>query len=208
VDDSLMWLTRVAAVVFLAAVFAVLGLALAPKLTLRFAETAFRPFPPRLSSMAIKVIRTFEDGLRVLRSARDTALVLALSVVAWCVEAGMYYCLMQGFSFRPSYAAAVLGTAVANLASMVPSTPGYVGTFDAGLQAVLTGTFLVDASEALAYTTLVHAALILPVVALGLFFVWREGLSLRQITSTESYRDMASSERAEGNENAVPRPLS
>lgn len=206
-DDSLTWMTRAAAIIFAAATLAVLSLAIAPRLTIRLAELVLRPFPSGFSGLALRIIKSFEDGLRVLRSVRDTALVLVLSVLAWGLEAGMYFVLMNSFAFRPNYAAAVLGAAVANLASMVPSTPGYVGTFDAGLQAVLTGQFLVDASEALAYTTLVHATLILPVVALGLLFVWREGLSLKRIASREAYESAVKAKPADRAEATVPRSL-
>ncbi len=206
-DESLTWMTRVAGVALLAATITVIALALVPEPMIRLAELLLRPFPEGLSHLVVRLIRSFEDGLKVLRSVRDTLLVLVLSVVAWGIEAAMYFMLMHSFSFAPNYTAAVLGTAVANLASMVPSTPGYVGTFDAGLQAVLTGQFGVDASEALAYTTLVHATLILPVVALGLLFVWREGLSLRRITSRDAYREAASGEPAEIGDASARRSL-
>ena len=206
-DDSLTWMTRVAGLIFVAAALVVFGLAVAPRATIGVAQFFLRPLPARFGLLVIRIIRSFEDGLKVLRSGRDTALVLVLSVMAWGLEAGMYYALMHSFAFQPSYAAAVLGTAVANVASMVPSTPGYVGTFDAGLQAVLTGQFLVDSSEALAYTTLVHATLILPVVALGLLFVWREGLSLKRITSREAYDKATLGKPAERAEATAPRTL-
>ena len=42
-------------------------------------------------------------GLGALRSAKSTALVAALSLVAWGFEAGMYYALMFSFPFAPSF---------------------------------------------------------------------------------------------------------
>lgn len=201
--ESLVWLARVAGLVFVAGVLAAVALAIAPHLTLRLTEAALAPFPARFRDMTLRVIRSFEDGLRILRSAGDTALVLVLSVVAWLLEAGMYYVLMFSFSFQPRYLAAVLGAAVANLASMIPSSPGYVGTFDVGLLNVLNGTFGVDASYAAAYTALVHAALIVPVTILGIFFVWREGLSLKRLTSRESYAETAAAETGKDGEAAA-----
>ncbi len=205
-DDSLLWLTRIAGVLFLAAVIGVLGLALAPGFTLRVTAFFLTPFPARFRDLALRIIRSFEDGLGILRSWRETLLVLGLSVAAWLLEAGVYYVLMFSFSFPPLYSAAILGTAVASLASMVPSSPGYVGTFDVGLLQVLHGTFGVDVSHAAAYTGLVHAALIVPVTILGLFFVWREGLSLRRITSREAYGVSAPPDSANASE-VAPRSL-
>lgn len=207
IDESLIWLTRVAAVVFAVGVAGVLALAIAPSFTLRVGEILLRPLPEKASLLALRVLRSFEDGLRVLRSWKEMLAVFVLSVAAWGLEAGMYYALMHSFEFQPRYAAAVLGTAVANLASMVPSSPGYVGTFDWGLLKVLSDTFGVDASQAAAYTGLVHAALIVPVVALGIFFVWREGLSLRRIASRESYARAIRGEPAERGKVTSPRSL-
>ncbi len=108
--------------------------------------------------------------------------VLALSLLAWSLEAGMYRVIMAGFNVPGGIAASVMGAGVANLATLIPSSPGYVGTFDAALQKVLEDVFHSPAAEALAFTFTVHLVLIVPVVALGLFFLWRENISLPELT--------------------------
>ncbi len=182
-DSWLAQLAWVAGAVFLVAVVAVVALAVVPKQLLALVDVVMAPFPARLRLLARRVLEGFVEGLRTLRDFRLAIAALLLSVVAWGLEAGMYYVLMFSFPLPHRYLAAILGTAVANLASMVPSSPGYVGTFDAGLLAVLVGSFRVDQSIGTAYTALVHAALVLPVTLLGLLFLWREGLSLRRIAS-------------------------
>ncbi len=180
------WLTQlawVAAAVFVLAVGGVVALAVAPGPLLAFLEKLLLPLPARLRNLGLGVVKGFVEGLAILRSARDGVAVVGLSLVAWVLEAGMYFVLMFSFPFPPRYLAAILGTSVANLGTMVPSSPGYVGTFDVPLTGVLVGTFRVDLSLAAGYTLLVHAALVLPVTLLGLFFLWREGLSLRRIAS-------------------------
>ncbi len=180
------WLTQlawIAGVVFLGAVVVVVGLAVVPKQLLALVDLAMRPLPARLGQIARRILQGFVEGLSTLRDLRLATAAVVLSVLAWGLEAGMYYVLMFSFPLPQRYLGALLGTAVANLASMVPSSPGYVGTFDAGLLAVLVGSFKADQSIATAYTALVHAALVLPVTLLGLFFLWREGLSLRRLAS-------------------------
>ena len=189
-NDSLLLLTRVAGIVFVVGVLAAVALAVVPQFTLRVTAILLKPFPARLRDLALRVIGSFEDGLHILRSARETGLVLVLSATAWLLEAGVFYMLMFSFPIEARYVAAVLGAAVANLASMIPSSPGYVGTFDVGLLNVLSGTFGVDASLATAYTLLVHVLLVVPITLLGIVFVWREGLSLRGITSRASYTEI------------------
>jgi glycosyltransferase 2 family protein len=61
---------------------------------------------------------------------------------------------------------------------MVPSTPGYIGVFDAPAKYVLV---LSGAADGLAtsFTLVLHAALVIPVILLGLVFLWQAGLSLQ-----------------------------
>ncbi|MGI5836295.1 MAG: lysylphosphatidylglycerol synthase transmembrane domain-containing protein [Chloroflexota bacterium] len=184
------WLSQlawVASIVFLFAVLFVFALTIIPSKAMALASWFCKPFPKRLQQIVLKLLSSFVDGLSVLRSVRDTVAVALLSIVAWLLEASMYFALMFSFPFKAQFLASILGTAVANLGTMVPSSPGYVGTFDLPLSAVMVGTFAIDPSLAASYTLLVHAALVLPVVLLGLLFVWRDGLSLARLTSREGY---------------------
>ena len=172
-----------AGAVFACAIAFLFAMTVAPGLVIGLAERILSPLPLRLRELGSRLLRTFVGGLGMLHRGRDTATVACLSCVAWLLEAGMYYLLMYSFPFTRSFVASILGAAVANLGSMIPSSPGYVGTFDLPLSSVLVGTFHIDHSLATGYTLLVHAALIAPISLLGLLFIWREGLSLSQITA-------------------------
>jgi glycosyltransferase 2 family protein len=89
-----------------------------------------------------------------------------------------------GFGITLPFGVFVLAAAFANLVTIAPSTPGYVGVFDAPIIYVLT-RFGVDQNLATAYTAVLHAALYLPVTLLGLYYAWRAGVSLTQISRTE-----------------------
>ncbi len=95
----------------------------------------------------------------------------------------MYWLLGIGFGLSAGPPAYLLTTAVANLAGMVPSMPGYVGTFDLPAQQTL-GLFGVSAETALSYVLVLHVALLVPVTLLGFFYLWRFGLSLGSIRSS------------------------
>ena len=68
---------------------------------------------------------------------------------------------------------------IVNLATTIPSAPGYVGTFDAPGIAVLTA-YGVERAIAAGYTLVLHVALWLPITALGAYFLAREGIKWRQ----------------------------
>lgn len=136
--------------------------------------------PERWGARGLKLIDSFFHGLSVLRTPADSFLALGFSIVAWLLEAGMYAVLALGFRIDLSFPAFVLTTAVANLVTIVPSTPGYVGVFDAAVKNLLE-FFQVAPNVAASYTILLHAALILPVVVVGLVLMSRLGLTLGQL---------------------------
>jgi uncharacterized protein (TIRG00374 family) len=133
-------------------------------------------FRGKLRSMADR----FLEGLACLRSPRDALMILFTSILIWLLETGKYWFLMQGFAFTVSYFALMLTNGIANLVTIIPSAPGYIGTFEAAGVAILEA-YGVETGVATAYTVILHAALWLPITILGAWFFVREGLSLTQV---------------------------
>jgi uncharacterized membrane protein YbhN (UPF0104 family) len=165
------WVT---AGIFLLATVGLVGLLVWPTPFVALAGRLLNLLPPQLAAFGVRLVVKFVQGLAVLRQGRTLVAVLALSLAAWLAEATMYYVIMLGFPFAARPAAALLGAAAANIGTMIPSSPGYVGTFDLPLQIVLTEVFGVPLAQATSYTLVLHAALVVPVVALGLFFLWQD----------------------------------
>ena len=168
---------NVGAPLFFIAVVLFLIIASSRSIALRLTNAMFRILPGNLGRRVGHLVETFLDGLAVLRSPADVLLVFVMSLVIWMFEAGMYYMIMLGFGFRQPFYVLMLATAAANLFTIAPSTPGYVGVFDFPVRATLTA-FGVAESLAISYTLVLHAALWLPVTLLGLYYLWREGLTL------------------------------
>ncbi len=132
----------------------------------------------RLGSFA----RSFLEGVRAIEDTRTVLAVGCLSIACWVAELGLYYCMMLAFGFDSGVLSVAAGMVVANLATALPSSPGYIGTFDVPLQLLLTETFGVPDATAASYTLLTHAVLLVPVVLAGLVLLSREDLSLRSLT--------------------------
>jgi uncharacterized protein (TIRG00374 family) len=179
-NDALRTLLLIGSLLF-AAVVVVLVLAASFRERFdRIIHRVMRRLPEKWSLRGLRLIDSFFHGLSVLRNPTDALAALLFSMLAWLFEAGMYAVLALGFGIILPFPVFVLATAVANLVTIVPSTPGYVGVFDVPVKSILT-LFGVDASVAASYTLLLHAALIVPVVLLGLGLTWRLGLSLGQL---------------------------
>jgi uncharacterized protein (TIRG00374 family) len=117
----------------------------------------------------------FLEGLRSLRSFRSVLMIFGTSIVIWLLETVKYWFVMHAFDFQVSFFALMLMNGVVNLATTLPSAPGYVGTFDAPGIAVLT-LYGVEVVVATAYTLVLHAALWLPITLLGIYYMFREHL--------------------------------
>ncbi len=131
--------------------------------------------PERFQVKANDIVLRFLNGLESLRSPREAIMVLLTSIVIWLLETGKYWFVMQAFDFQVSFFALMLMNGIVNLATTIPSAPGYVGTFDAPGIAVLTA-YGVDQGVAAGYTLVLHAALWLPITLLGAYYMLREGI--------------------------------
>jgi uncharacterized protein (TIRG00374 family) len=146
-----------------------------------------RVVPERFREKLLGLIKKFMGGLESLRSPREALMVFFTSLVIWLLETGKYWFVMHAFPFRVSYFALMLMNGIVNLATTIPSAPGYVGTFDAPGIAVLTA-YNVNQAIAAAYTLVLHIALWVPITLLGAYFLAREGLKWDKNIEVEQVR--------------------
>ncbi|MGE5224568.1 MAG: lysylphosphatidylglycerol synthase transmembrane domain-containing protein [Omnitrophica WOR_2 bacterium] len=163
-------------VIFFGALAVFLLAAMFPKPTEAIVQWAgVRFIPVRFREKVLDVILKFLAGLESLRSPREALMVFLTSLVIWLLETGKYWFVMHAFPFRVSFFALMLMNGIVNLATTIPSAPGYVGTFDAPGIAVLSA-YGVDPSLAAGYTIVLHVALWLPITLLGAYYLTREGI--------------------------------
>jgi uncharacterized protein (TIRG00374 family) len=155
-------------VFILAAMFPVLADRILTKLSGIF-------LPERIRESVLEISRKFLGGLESLRSPREALMVLLTTILIWLLETGKYWFVMHAFDFQVSFFALMLMNGIVNLATTIPSAPGYVGTFDAPGIAVLTA-YGVDQGVAAGYTLVLHAALWFPITLLGAFYMIKEGI--------------------------------
>lgn len=164
------------AVIFLGALIVFLLAAMFPKITERITVTLInKVVPVRYREKTYRIAIKFLAGLESLRSPKDALMVLFTTTIIWLLETGKYWFVMQGFDFQVSFFALMLMNGIVNLATTLPSAPGYIGTFDAPGIAVLTA-YGVPAEIAAGYTLVLHAALWFPITMLGAYYYFRQPL--------------------------------
>jgi len=134
-----------------------------------------RFIPARFREKVLGIMVRFLGGLESLRSPREAIMVFLTSVVIWLLETGKYWLVMHAFDFQVSFFALMLMNGIVNLATTIPSAPGYIGTFDAPGIAVLKA-YGVDQAAATGFTLVLHVALWFPITALGAYYMAREGI--------------------------------
>ncbi|OGO38682.1 MAG: TIGR00374 family protein [Chloroflexi bacterium RBG_16_57_11] len=162
--------------IFLGALAVFLGLAMYPERSLALVEQIVqRLIPEKFAVKILGLADRFLGGLASLRSPRTIFMVFVISVVIWLLETAKYWFVMHAFPFEVSFFALMLMNGIVNLATTIPSAPGYVGTFDAPGIAVLQA-YAVPKTIAAAYTLALHAALWAPVTLVGGYYMLRKGI--------------------------------
>ena len=119
----------------------------------------------------------FADGVDRGRDPVRLGKVMAISIVAWALDASIFWLVAQSLGIGIGFADAILIGAVAVLATAIPAAPGYVGTFE--LAATSTAAALgVPRPEALALALLVHVITVAPVALVGALALLSSGLRL------------------------------
>jgi uncharacterized protein (TIRG00374 family) len=139
---------------------------------------------------AKELFRTFVAGLAVLSSPSKHLALFFYSLPVWLLEGSMYFMLAYSFGIDEHFDSVgvlllvvLLLTATSNLATSVPSAIGGIGPFEIVAQQTLMALG-VGASLAGAYSGFVHlVALWLPVNIAGLALLWKNNLSLREMSS-------------------------
>jgi uncharacterized protein (TIRG00374 family) len=163
-------------IIFIGALLVFLLAAMFPKVTekivIRLIDTVV---PEKIREKTRDIALRFLTGLESLRSPKDALMVFFTTIVIWLLETGKYWFVMHAFDFSVSFFALMLMNGIVNLATTLPSAPGYIGTFDAPGIAVLVA-YGVPQAMAAAYTLVLHTALWVPITLVGAFFYFRQPL--------------------------------
>lgn len=117
------------AIVFVGALFAFLLAAMFPQITQKIVDWGIQKFLPlRLREKTSQISQRFLTGLESLRSPQEALMIFFTSVIIWLLETGKYWFVMHAFDFEVSFFALMLMNGIVNLATTIPSAPGYLGT--------------------------------------------------------------------------------
>jgi uncharacterized protein (TIRG00374 family) len=149
----------------------------------RFAPESLKPRIERL-------LQSFFDGLHALRSPADLAAAWVMSLASWTLEATMYYIVALAFGIHEGFHVFLLLTAAANLAIAIVASQGGIGPFELVVSRTLVA-FGVSGHLASAYAIGLHALLLFPIIALGLYLMWSMSLTFGDILKSSEPEEMS-----------------
>jgi uncharacterized protein (TIRG00374 family) len=115
-------------------------------------------------------VRQLFVALNIARTPESALKLLAMSAIVWSCEGGIFAAVASSLHYNGRPFGPWFALATGSLSTMIPSTPGYVGTFDyfsiSGLAAYGAGQ-----SVATAISFIVHGVLWLPLTFSGLTYL-------------------------------------
>ncbi|MFH2012817.1 MAG: lysylphosphatidylglycerol synthase transmembrane domain-containing protein [Pseudomonadota bacterium] len=155
---------------------------------LKFMNYILSPISKNLSLKTDELLTSFIAGFDILKDKKQIALILLYSFLVWTTYGVLTLLVFIAFNFNLPLYAPFLLTVILTFGVMIPSSPGYVGTYQFFC---VTGLALwgIKESDALGFSLVYHAGQYVPITALGLFYLWKENMSLKEIKSEEEQQD-------------------
>lgn len=132
---------------------------------------------PALAERIVGAIEGIRHGLQVLRSPSRIAAVAGWSAALWLINAASFWVAFAAFELPVGFAGALLLQGLLVIGISVPSTPGFVGPFEAVIVAVL-ALYSIGNDLAFSYAITYHAATFVPIVLLGVWSLARTPIAL------------------------------
>ncbi|NIA29303.1 MAG: flippase-like domain-containing protein [Actinobacteria bacterium] len=152
--------------------------------SLRITERVTKPLPEKLRAKITRLLHSFLDGIVPLKNWKHYLIVVVLSILIWVCYGVIFQISIYAFNFDKLYAlpwtASLVLLVITTISILVPSSPGYVGTYHY-LCVLSLGLFHVPKSPALSFAFVVHGISFLPILVLGLILLSAEGMSFKSL---------------------------
>lgn len=154
--------------------------AVAPTFVKRLAELCFSILPEKLGRIGNKIVSDLVEGAKAVRSLRSLACIIILTVPVWLTCYLQYYILLFLFPGGGTWLMSVAVAVTTALALALPSTPGFVGAYQAGCVAGF-GLFAYPSSRAVAFAIVTHLLFYAYYLSVGFYSLAKHDLSLRDL---------------------------
>ena len=133
-------------------------------------------------------VMKFSKGLLFLKKWKETLWVSGHTMLIWLFMGISNIFVFYAFGFDlPVYASYVL-LVVVSISILIPSSPGFIGVYHAGVVFTL-NRFGIDTNSAVSCSLVLHAAQFIPITLMGFYYLKKEHLSLKQLKEEALEKD-------------------
>jgi len=140
--------------------------------------------PSRFYEKMAHSLQKLRLGFRSIQSIQRGATVFGLSWLVWAAWFLFLYSALNAFELTLPIWGMILLLSTLNLGGLVPSSPGYAGTYHL-LAILVLSNFAIKKEEALGFVLVFHALWYVPQTLLGLIILTKKNLSLGQLLETK-----------------------
>ena len=144
--------------------------------------------PARLADHVTHLAEGLVEGLDVLKRPGRLLGVAAWSLLLWLVNAASFAVCFRAFGLPVPPEGALLLQGVIGFGVALPSSPGFVGVFEAATRGTL-AMYGVDATRAVSYALAYHLGTFFPITLLGLASLSRMRLHLAELRGAAAAED-------------------
>jgi uncharacterized protein (TIRG00374 family) len=166
----------VCSVVF-AAMLGALVMSRYPEPFVNAVDATLRVFSERLADFVTARVERFATGLAGLTSWRQTLMAILLSFGYWASGVASVWVWIQAFGLEVPWHASLVVAVFTAFATVIPSSPGFVGTYHFFVKTAI-GFFGVASATAASFAIVGHAAAMLPFTLIGILILlgdWLRG---------------------------------
>lgn len=169
-----------------------------PDKTIKLLVNLFSFLPTHWLQKIEHLLHSFVDGLSSLQNIRQILIAGFYSLFVWLAITLNVYFILVAFGLGSSLGhlgifAAIFQTVIIAMAVAIPAAPGYIGTYDKAsqwalsffsayvLQNTTASLPIIDLAKATGITLILHASQMIPIILVGLIYLWKENISLAKI---------------------------
>lgn len=146
----------------------------------RWLNTIIRLLPAAAAEKVKGLLVSFRQGLRVMRNGRQFGLTVLYTAALYAAAIGSSYLVLPLFGIPGGFEQALVLCVFTIAGVAVPSAPGAVGTFHAGVIFALT-LYGADANKALGVAIFVHLFMFFFYLATGGWYAWRDKMTFAEL---------------------------
>ncbi len=149
--------------------------------SLRLIAFILRPFPEKFRSAVLELADEFIIGLKFFHSLGSILIYILLSLMVWLLIIFYYWVFFQAYHLSLPYFFLFPYVFLTMVGASIP-TPGMVGGFHYFSKLALTSLYHIDNNLAVGLTLVTHALQLAVTCFLGYVILWKDGLSLFQVS--------------------------